>query len=278
MSVSGRSYVQTLKVVKTNLNDLTARDFSTESNGVSVYFKKLEEHLVEHIKKADAVFGCVAWLTSEPILQALKGKQVAIVVQKEDFLRPDGDVNRWRQKLQKLYGDLHRGMSRQDVPGVAELCHGFGEAGLSYCGDPGSSSEAAIRCVGNHNADKSPAFPRSHHKFVVFGRYVPLLGAGDLANTYRRRWDDESQSEDGALEGGVPGEPPSQARVLQLYGVWTGSFNFTANASNSFENAVYLEDKSIVRAFTREFAQVFALSEPLDWESQWCEPQWRIGS
>jgi len=258
--------------MKNNLNDHTM-DFSTASNGVSVYFKNLEGHLIEHIKKADVVLGCVAWLTSEPILRALKGKQVAIVVQKEDFLRPDRDVNRWRQKLQGLYGDLRSDMLRHDIPGVAELCERAGEDGLSTHREDNCDDSDAIRCVGNHNADKSPAFPRSHHKFVVFGKYVPVFQAQDSAETVYPSWGNPHERDEE-----TPGYPPSKVRVLQLYGVWTGSFNFTANASASFENAVYLEDKAVVHAFTQEFAQIFTMSEPLDWESQWSEPEWRIGS
>ena len=46
--------------------------------------------------------------------------------------------------------------------------------------------------------------------------------------------------------------------------VWTGSFNFTLNATNSFENAVVLHDPKIVNAFYQEWGQILALSEPLD--------------
>ena len=62
------------------------------------------------------------------------------------------------------------------------------------------------------------------------------------------------------------------------YKVWTGSFNFTNNAERSFENAVVLEEPSIVQAYFKEFQQIAALSEPLDWESEWVEPEWRIGT
>ena len=60
--------------------------------------------------------------------------------------------------------------------------------------------------------------------------------------------------------------------------VWTGSFNMTRNATRSFENAVVLTDPDIVAAYYREWEQILSLSEPLDWTSHWCEPEWRIGS
>ncbi|NCB47419.1 hypothetical protein EOM81_10435 [bacterium] len=97
-----------------------------------------------------------------------------------------------------------------------------------------------IRCVGNHNSDKNPAHPRMHNKFIVFCKF----GRNKI-------------------------EPQS---------VWTGSFNFTNNAGSSFENAVLIKNKKIAMAYLKEFGQIAALSEPLDWESKWMAPEWRIGS
>jgi len=65
---------------------------------------------------------------------------------------------------------------------------------------------------------------------------------------------------------------------LDPYAVWTGSFNFTRNATASLENALVLTDPAIVRACYQEWEQILALSELLDWESDWIEPEWRIGS
>jgi len=65
---------------------------------------------------------------------------------------------------------------------------------------------------------------------------------------------------------------------FEPYEVWTGSFNFTKNATYSFENAVLSKDQNIVGAFFREFGQIAALSESLDWETEWTAPDWRIGS
>jgi hypothetical protein len=61
-------------------------------------------------------------------------------------------------------------------------------------------------------------------------------------------------------------------------GVWTGSFNPTANGTRSRENAVLIEGVSIAAAYLKEWFQVYAISEPLDWESEWSEPQYRIGT
>lgn len=131
-------------------------DHSARGNtDTEALFRNLTEKLVEQINLADAVFGCVAWLTSVPILDALTTKKaVGIVVQKEDFLRPDsGD---WRQKRQReAYAKLPR-----------FIRYSLGQTGhYNYAGSPESD---AVRCVGAHNSAKSAAFPRMHNKFLVF--------------------------------------------------------------------------------------------------------------
>ncbi len=217
------------------------QDFSTTTPSVAVYFKELERRLIEHIDRADVVVGCVAWLTSAPILEALSKKQVLIVVQKEDFLRPDLGARRdgWPKRLRAMYAKVRFCLERWQLPGMARR--------LSVCV---AHDETGVRCVGNHNRERHAAAPRAHHKFVVFGKLARL------PSTF-----------------GGKGEE----RVVP-YGVWTGSFNFTKNATASFENAVYLEDQTIVDAFVNEFGQVLALSEELDWTSDWCAPEYRIGT
>jgi len=61
---------------------------------------------------------------------------------------------------------------------------------------------------------------------------------------------------------------------LEPYAVWTGSFNFTYNATRSLENAVVLEDPLVVKAYYREYQRVLLISEPLDWQERSLEPEW----
>lgn len=135
---------------------------------VEIVFRDLTEKLVEQIDQADAIFGCVAWLTSIPILDALaKKKAVGIVVQKEDFLRPDsGD---WRQKRQRdAYAKLP-GFSRYQLSQTSSY---------SFASDPNTD---AVRCVGAHNSAKAAAFPRMHNKFLVFCRAISHTGTATEA-------------------------------------------------------------------------------------------------
>ena len=217
-----------------NLSDNSA----SSTNGVSVYFRDIENKLLSHIAEADAVFGAIAWLTSDSILDALsKLSDVSIVVQKEDFLRPDiGASNNWKQVLRAKYSMLKCGLTRYSFQNIL--------SSMSVASDP---SIEPIRCVGNHNRDKKPAFPRMHNKFLVF--------------TKVRQSDDEYGPE-----------------KIEPYAVWTGSFNFTKNATKSLENALFITDPVIVEAFFNEYGQIAAMSEPLDWTSDWAEPEWRIGT
>lgn len=209
---------------------------------VSVYFKDIEKRLIEHINKADYVVGCVAWLTHPDILLALAmTKGVSIIVQKEDWLRPDVNSKPgFKSAMKTRYAALPSAMTRFDT----------GLSGTTLCGMSACSSQTieAVRCVGNLNINRSPASPRSHHKFVVFCKKLPT-DADD-------KW------------GGN----------FEPYAVWTGSFNFTKNATMSFENAVVLRHPEVVSAYFKEYGQVAALSEPLDWFGEWASPEWRVGT
>lgn len=200
---------------------------------VEVIFRNHRQRLLDEIARYPVVVGCVAWLTDYAVLRALSSRQhVSIVVQKEDFLKPDSTGT--QSMLRTLYGSLPA-QARWEFPYTG---------GYSYCG--GADAEA-VRCVGNHNSQRKPAFPRMHNKFLVFCERTP-------------------RPEE---EGGWISEPVK---------VWTGSYNISDNASRSWENAVLIDDPAIADAYAREFGQIFGFSEPLDWSSAWVEPTYRIGS
>lgn len=225
--------------------DTGVEQASSTNGSVTVYFKDLEQHLLEQIRKADVVLGCVAWLTNKRILAALaKVKSVAIVVQKEDFLRPDLKSGQdWPVKLRQMYDCLKCRDDRYLFPRLM--------GNLSYAGDP---EVQAVRCVGNYNRDKNPAFPRMHHKFIVLCRYEHI---------------NEVSPYDGQEE---------VRESIAPYAVWTGSFNFTENANRSLENGILLTDPNIVWAYYDEWARVEAISEELDWTHDWAAPEWRVGT
>ena len=207
---------------------------SVITSDLEVYFRDLPKHIIGHISDAQLVLGCVAWLTHPGILAELAKTEAAIVVQKEDFLRPDlGARTGWKKALRASYDALCCHRSRWEFGNmIGEL-----STGEDIC-------MTAVRCVGNLNREKSPAFPRMHNKFLVFCRV----------------------------------EDRENCEEIVPYAVWTGSFNLTNNAANSLENAVLIRHSQVVQAYFQEFGQIMALSEPLDWESEWSAPEWRLGS
>jgi hypothetical protein len=70
----------------------------------SFSLKIWKDRLIRLIRQADIVLGCVAWVTSESILKALAEKKgVSLIVQKEDFLRPDlMSSDNWSRRLRQL--------------------------------------------------------------------------------------------------------------------------------------------------------------------------------
>ena len=218
------------------------KDNSLTSKGTFVYFRDIENKLLYHISKAEAVFGAIAWLTNYTILDALsKLSDVSIIVQKEDFLRPDiRTSSNFKNILREKYSKLKCDLARYSFDNVL--------SSMSFACDP---TIEPVRCVGNHNSDKKPAFPRMHNKFLVFATVK-----------------EEKEERKSLIE-------PS---LIKPYAVWTGSFNFTKNATNSLENALYITDTTIVNAFFKEYGQIAAISESLDWSSDWMEPEWRIGT
>ena len=227
-------------------NDAPVRNKTTQSkNGsVVVYFDNLADRLIEHIRQSKIVVGCVAWLTSADILRALADVPdgVSIVVQKEDFLRRDIRAqSNWKAELRRLYSALKFPYCRCAMDGLV--------GSLSTMIDP---TIDPIRCVGNHNSNKAPAFPRMHHKFLVF-----------------------CDSSDGPYRD-EDGEPYGVG--ISPRAVWTGSFNLSYNATLSLENAVLLTDPDLAAAYYHEWEYIMGLSESLDWDSEWAAPEWRIGS
>lgn len=206
---------------------------------ITVYFSNLEFHLINEIRKWDSVAGCVAWLTNKNVLLAMAGRRaVSVIIQKEDWLRPDSG-NYSKAGLHELY---------EMLPHSDRISWGCGDYnwGTATCHDMDG-----VRCCGIANIKRAPAAPRMHHKFMVFGNWV------ETADDDKEHW-------------GFPYFDPQA--------VWTGSFNVTHNGTNSLENAVLIRSPEIARTYHEEYKAILGLSEPLDWEHEWVAPEYRIGS
>lgn len=145
---------------KINLNDYAKNDYCAETKArISVHFKDLESILMGYIIEAEAVVGCLAWFTSHPLLTALADKRgVSIVVQKEDFLRPDLDHSaKWHLRLRGAY---------EALPPLTLK----------------SEELNPVRCLGICNGERNR--PLMHHKFLVFCEVVRVGGRDEVMLPY----------------------------------------------------------------------------------------------
>jgi hypothetical protein len=193
---------------------------------VEAVFDAMEDRLCAMIDRFPVVVGCMAWLTNEKVLTTLQGREtVSIVVNKEDFLRPDRGT--WsQQQIRKLYGL---------IPG---FCRGIAGREYSYASDEEAD---AVRCVGI-SADRREVPPRMHHKFFVFCNYQTT----EWQPSYLP-WGGEFVPTDNPY---VENDDTSMSRKAVPVAVWTGSFNATFNGTQSLENAVIITDPTIARSYT----------------------------
>jgi len=213
---------------------LTSINAVSESAHVRSYFTSIKTRLIEHIEEAEIVVGCVAWLTDFDVLRALSQKKHAsLVVQKEDFLRPDIDeADDFRPRLREAY-DRIKGFMHWHGDMLPSRITTIGAYPIGWEGQ-------GVRCAGYRREPGHPAQPTMHHKFLVFCR-----------------------TED---------DPTASHTYLAPYAAWTGSYNFTRNATLSKENALYISDRRIANSYFNEWAMLLSASEELDWTSEWIAP------
>jgi hypothetical protein len=130
---------------------------------VEVVFRDHKQRLREFIASHDVLLGAVAWLTDEDILHDLAAKRTSILVQKEDFLRPD--LKGSMESRRAAYGALYCGLYGAELPGR------FREIQYSE-----AFEVAPIRCVGNSNKAGRKSSPRMHNKFLIGCEYFEQLG------------------------------------------------------------------------------------------------------
>ena len=205
---------------------------------IAVHFSSIKNRLIDFIEEEEdcCILGCVAWLTDYEILEALVAqKTVSIIVNKSaEWKKPKS------KKLRGLYEELNASPLTSDMMD-----------GLDFLMKDGSSSFPidGIRCVGHVTAPvKSQSIPLMHHKFLVRCKL----------------------QEQHPIDGG---RTPERAIVPIAQAVWTGSFNFSVNASTSLENAIEICRPSTANRFLDVWQRVYALSEPLNWIHEYSKPE-----
>jgi len=217
---------------------------------IDVFMGNVVPDLVQKLKdeRYSVVFGCVAWLTHEGVLKGLADKIAQVVVQKEDFLRPDlparaGAPPMDKARLRTLYYDI-RGIDRNQ----------FG-LGMNCNGDPDTEG---VRCVG-YSKDAGRGRPVMHNKFLVFGEL-------EVENHYGG-YDDKGEL-----------EIVCQSFSFVPKAVWTGSANLTSASEANAENAMWIESQKVAMVYYREWKRMLVMSEPLDWDSDYVAPEYRYGT
>ena len=106
------------------------------------------------------VIGAVAWITDLDILEALSRRQTLLVIQKEDFLRPDMESrlsNEAKQRLHTAYSQL------KPFDGTKVSVGPF----FQFQNDIYQHLNP-IQCFGFYSEKEMFRTPRMHNKFLVF--------------------------------------------------------------------------------------------------------------
>lgn len=128
-----------------------------------VLFDGIEAELLRLIEQATTVVGCVAWLTSTPLLAALTTKQLSLIVQKDGMFYP----NRKNKKNLAIANSLKE--KYLALPTTFSDAHG-------NLIDP-------IRIYGDLPKKTQNGSIRMHHKFLVFDSETVVTGSFNLTAT-----------------------------------------------------------------------------------------------
>lgn len=135
--------------------DWSKKDRSAKAGKVIAHFGDVAGALEAFLDASESVVGCVAWVTSNRMVDALAGKPVSLIVNKEFDLRTTDtkpDPSRTRQNLDRLSG----GLKRSDFP-----------APLNQVAGAGHDEIEPVRCVGHIGRGRGANTPLMHHKFIV---------------------------------------------------------------------------------------------------------------
>lgn len=225
----------------------------------------------------------------------MEDRQESIIVKRTSF-----DLNDVAHKGAPDYDWDNR---RRDTAGASTVAH-FGDL-LPALLDFIERSEAIVGCVAWLTSDRVIGMMSSRPVALVLNKEW-MLRSGDTSSKAVRQRERLGRLTGGLLASGFPsplsdvapprtkldavrvaGHSPRVRNlnsplmhhkfIVRLKGgkpvaVWTGSFNFTANASSSLENAVEIHDPVIAAAYLAEFARVAAIAEPLEFAAGKSDP------
>ena len=217
-----------------NLNDglLSGHACRVFSSDVEAHFRNLEDVLVNEIHKNEIILGCVAWVSSPKVVEALAGKTTCLIV--------DRKVPRLNKGLREMYQLLQMN-DKSPIYRMLRNGHGWDEY---FCYSNGGKP-LPYTMYGDWNFESGMYFVDGgrfrymHHKFLLMLKETGECTCG---------------------------------KKLYAPTVWTGSYNFTKNAKTGLENAMIIRNNGIGAAYLGEFLEVFynhaCQLNVLDWETQ----------
>lgn len=145
------------------------RPTATPHGVCTVHFGELQGPVLDFIAGSEVIVGCVAWITSGKILDALATKQVCLAVQKENWWKKTDNRG---ASLARRYASLTGALPASAFPAP------LGTKTFRGKEVPNDSPMAPIQCVGYGSSSQFQ--PLMHHKFLVRctldadGTLVPL--------------------------------------------------------------------------------------------------------
>ncbi|WAC50559.1 hypothetical protein [Frigoribacterium sp. SL97] len=133
--------------------DWTRRRRGASSGATTAHLGDIAGPLSEFLRGSEAVVGCVAWVTSTRLVDALVGRPVSLVLTKEWHLRSidtKASSVRSRANLARLTGGLRRGDFPAPLSDIA-----------------GHDDIEPVRVAGHIPRARTANSPLMHHKFVV---------------------------------------------------------------------------------------------------------------
>lgn len=201
---------------------------------VVVHFQNIKEHLRKYIKEAHYCIGAISWCTDGDILDDLRNKKgVHIIIQNDTMATRRNRFDRFREILRAKYRALPL------FPWAEwEKAYPSAVAGTPTNPPPSRICEkdtCSIRiagkriCKSNNSNTKTVGKEETEQQAMMHHKFLFYLN-----------------------ERGI------------IYAMSTGSYNFSKNASNSYENLLYISDDRVARAYFDEYLEVLQHSMPLN--------------
>ncbi len=184
------------------------------------------------------------------------------------------------------------GSSRYIFEGVIdELCKEIKQANVVFGDVMSVTSKKVISALEGLDSCQLVLNKKSYGKHHLYSRIRCLYTPRNILYNLEEAIDDGSWDDDlesirycGSLDESEPALMHNKIIVLAKidprnfrldpYAVWSGSCNFSFNASRSFENAIITYNRKVAVQYYKEYKQILARSESIKNLNSFYNPQW----